>query len=375
MRPQYPRPWLALVVAAFALSAGRAGADPASAPLPLALEWIAPAQCPARAEVLRDVARLVGPAATLERPVAARALLFRGEDERWHVQITTFGESGGERSLDAASCEALTRATVLVLAIRIKPGLVIAGSGSDAALPAPAPGAAGADAGSIAPAPTDAPPTAPPAPPVVTAPLAAQQPEGRATDAQGPAPETRPSTTPPLASDGRLAVGALVMGTLGELPSAEAGGGFVVGYARDRFRAELHGETGFVQQGSAGTNLGGGSIRAAGGGLRACYGPTWGAFAVLGCVDGEVDWLWVNGYGTSQRRDRNAGRLELGAGPQGRWRLASRFAVRLDVEALVPLARPTFVTVDLAGNQQGATISKPGPYGGRVGLGIDAFFF
>ena len=180
---------------------------------------------------------------------------------------------------------------------------------------------------------------------------------------------------------GRLPVSVRVTVELASCPSGtwlhvtEAGGGFVVGYARDRFRAELHGETGFVQQGSAGTNLGGGSIRAAGGGLRACYGPTWGAFTVLGCVDGEVDWLWVNGYGTSLRQDRNAGRLDLGAGAQGRWRLASRFALRLDVEALVPLARPTFVTEDLAGNPQGTAISKPGPYGGRVGLGIDAFFF
>jgi hypothetical protein len=373
MRPQYPRPWLALVVAAFALSAGRAGADPASAPAPLALEWIAPAECPTRADVLRDVARLVGPAATPDRPVAARALLFRGEDQRWHVQITTLGESGGERSLDAASCEALTRATVLVLAIRIKPGLVIPGATPGAMPPAPAAAEAGPDAGAIVPPAAAAPSTPPPVPPVLTAPLAAQQPEGRATDAEAAPTETRPSAV--VASDRRFAVGALVMGTLGELPSAEAGGGVAVGFTRGRFRAELHGETGFVQQGTAGTNLGGGSIRAAGGGLRACYGPTSGAFTVLGCADGEVDWLWVDGYGTSKRQDQNAGRIDLGAGVQGRWRLASRFALRLDVEALVPLARPSFVTEGASGKQEGVAISKPAPYGGRVGLGIDALFF
>jgi hypothetical protein len=84
---------------------------------PLDLEWIAPPGCPARDAVLDDVPRILGPKKA-EAPiarVAARAVLFRGEDARWHVVITVSDEGAGERTLEASSCEEVTNAAAMPL--------------------------------------------------------------------------------------------------------------------------------------------------------------------------------------------------------------------------------------------------------------------
>ena len=93
---------------------------------PLDLEWIAPSGCPSRAKVLDDIARILDRPRT-ESPlarVAARAAPFRGEDGRWHVVLTISGDAAGERTLDASSCEELSNAAELVLALRVDPALL-----------------------------------------------------------------------------------------------------------------------------------------------------------------------------------------------------------------------------------------------------------
>ncbi len=346
----------------------------------LDLDWDAPAECPARGAVLADVARLVGPtpppAATGQ--VSARAHVFRSEDGRWHVHIVTLGESGGERTLNAATCEALTAATVIVLAVRVKPSLMVEGPAGDEATSSPAPPAVpGASASAQQPM--------PPAPPVVEPPPAPPWPNALPVP---PAPPPTPvmGTTPPPTVDASntaqtdprrssLYAGAALLGTLGELPRADGSPEIEVGYTHGRLQLELHGEMTFNQEASATAGIA--SVHAAGGGVRGCYGPTFGRFAVFGCGDAEIDWMWASGatgQGIVSTMDRNSGWVTVGVGTGVRLSLGRRFAVRTLIEGLAPVAPPTFITLDHIGNKKG-TVYEPSAVWGRAGLGLEAIFY
>jgi hypothetical protein len=153
-------------------------------------------------------------------------------------------------------------------------------------------------------------------------------------------------------------------------------------YSRGRLHVEAQGETGFVQHATATpvsgvstANLGGGQVREAGGGLRGCYGPSYGALAILGCAGAEIDWMHVSGYGSASPRSADAAWVSLEAGAQGRWTLTHWFALRADVECLVPLARPTFTVEDSEMTATVGHVYQPSAVWGRLGLGAEVTFF
>jgi hypothetical protein len=345
-----------LVMAGLAARSRLALAAPADSE-PLDLEWIAPSACPTRATALDDIARILD-RSTTEPPLArvtARALLFRGEDARWHVVLTVSGDAAGERTLDASSCEELTNAAALVLALRIDPTLLM----PEPVLP---PGSATTPSPAVAPSPPPAdgasPPVIPPEP----------------TSAHVPR-RPKKSLEVRLPPRDAFVLGALLVGGAGEMPSVDIAAEVVGGWTRDRLRLELFLATGPVQHASvAGRGEEGASVRLVRGGLRGCYAAIDSRFTLSGCATGEVDGLWVDGSGTSIPEDARAGELALGVGALGTWRVARRFALRVQVDGLVPFPRPSFVIDDSAGKAV-VQVYRPFVVVGRAAFGAEVSFF
>ena len=330
MRGRLPQGVVAIFIAGLATDSRPAFATPHDAG-PLDLEWIAPPGCPAREAVLDDVARILGPKKTeapLDR-VAARAVLFRGDDARWHVVLTVSGEGAGERTLEASSCEEVTNAAALVLALRVDP------TSFAPEMPLPSPAAI--------------------------------------ASALPPAPD-QPLEPDSTARDGIL-VGAAVAGGVGALPSADLGIEATATLKRGRLRLEPLLGTSLVQHAdAAGPTLEGAALRLARGGVRGCYAAIDLRLMLSGCVTGEVDWLWANGYGATTPENVNAGEIALGAGALATWRLTRSVVLRAQFAGLVAVSPPSFVIDDTAGNVI-SQVYRPAVLMGRAALGAEVPFF
>jgi hypothetical protein len=331
MRGRLPQGVVAIFIAGLATGGRPAFATPHDAG-PLDLEWIAPPGCPAREAVLDDVARILGPKKT-EAPlarVAARAVLFRDEDARWHVVLTVSGEGAGERTLEASSCEEVTNAAALVLALRVDP------TSFAPEMPLPSPPAAIASA-------------LPPAPD------------------QPPEPDS-------TSRDGML-LGTAVEGGVGALPSTDLGIEVTATLKRGRLRLEPLLGTSLVEHAdAAGSTSEGAALRLARGGLRGCYAAIDLRLTLSGCVTGEVDWFWAKGYGATTPENVNAGEIAFGAGALATWRLTRSVVLRAQLEGLVAVSPPSFVIDDTAGNVT-SQVYRPAALMGRAAIGAEVPFF
>jgi hypothetical protein len=175
---------------------------------------------------------------------------------------------------------------------------------------------------------------------------------------------------------GSLSVGASVLAATGELPSFEGSAELELGYEVRGFRIELHSETGLVDDVlvRGGTGSPGATFRAAGGGVRGSYGPSFGALAFFGGGDCEVDAVWANGQGFARSFGPKTAWVTLGALVGARYRVATRLAIHAFGEGLLPMERPTFTTVTSTGEQD-RVVHKPSAVWGQVGVGVDAIFF
>ncbi len=362
MRGRLAQAVVAIFIVGLAMGSRPAFATPHDAG-PLDLEWIAPPGCPTRDAVLDDVTRILGPKRTeaLAR-VAARAVLFRGEDARWHVVITVSGEAGGERTLEASSCEEVANAAVLVLALRVdptsfapemplSPPAAIASAFPPSEAPVPAPSA-------VPPQPLTPPPSAPRGQP---APLAG---------AEAPPDQSAAPNSP---SHYGILVGTAVGGGIGALPSADLGIEVTATLKRGRLRLEPLLGTSLVQHADVVASEGA-ALRLARGGLRGCYAAIDLRLTLSGCVTGEVDWFWADGYGATTPENANAREVAFGAGALTTWRLAGRVVLRAQLEGLLAVSPPTFVIDDTAGNVA-SQVYRPAALIIRAALGVEVPFF
>jgi hypothetical protein len=119
----------------------------AQAPLPLSLDWQAPAECPREGDVRAELARItrVRPGHTLT-PLVASAVVERvGQGYATRLRTERAGNRGA-RKLEAGDCGTLVRTVTLVLALAFGSGVELterAGTngarlGADTAEPAPA---------------------------------------------------------------------------------------------------------------------------------------------------------------------------------------------------------------------------------------------
>lgn len=90
------------------------------APAPIEIEWNAPPECPAPAELRASVVQLLGGERTRE-PVRAEATVVR-EGEGYAAQLVlAVGEQRSERRLEASGCAALADAVAVVVAVTVDP--------------------------------------------------------------------------------------------------------------------------------------------------------------------------------------------------------------------------------------------------------------
>jgi hypothetical protein len=85
------------------------------------LELVAsPAECPAGAEIERDIGRLVG-TGPRERGTLRAVVDVAGSDEQgWRARVQSeYGGEIGERTLEGATCRAVARAAALVISLTI----------------------------------------------------------------------------------------------------------------------------------------------------------------------------------------------------------------------------------------------------------------
>jgi len=101
-------------------------ADP-SRPTSINLDWDAPPGCPDGAAVRAEALRLIGPTTQGSRHLKASASILPAPGKGWTLSLATNLDGVmGERTLSGASCESLSDAAALMLALILNPDLVVA---------------------------------------------------------------------------------------------------------------------------------------------------------------------------------------------------------------------------------------------------------
>lgn len=325
---------------------------------PIALSWRGPASCPSEARVRQRVDDLVA-GATVGRPLAADVVVVEAAG-RFHVEMRlTHERGGGERRLDAATCEEIAEATALVVALAYDPEAVAANQarasegGGDAAAGGSEDGGGAPD---LAPPPNILPlppvvPTAPP-PPVAPPPVVVPP----------PPPRPRVATT-------RFVAAPLVGVELGALPSAAALVGGELGLRLDPFDVRVRGLFALPVRETVPDRDAGGDFDRWTLGPATCFAP-WrsrravegrlGGLRVAPCLGLELGQLRGRGFGV-QNPDEGAA---LWVAPTAEGHLALTLLPWLELEltlaAVVPLRRPDFVL------QQVGIVHRAAPLTGRT---------
>jgi hypothetical protein len=124
------------------VGASRAWAQGAAMDAAFDLHWSAPADCPDGPHVREEVLRLAGRQAPPSRHLKAQAVLRPDEHQGWILTLTTELDGiAGERHLSGISCQSLSEAASLTLALLLNPEAKIESppKPAPAALPPPEP--------------------------------------------------------------------------------------------------------------------------------------------------------------------------------------------------------------------------------------------
>src|SRR6266540_4083829 len=287
-------------------SANVAPSDRAVDP-PILVTWTAPEECPPIDELRAEIRRLAGPVASpAERPEANATVRRAGKDS-WLLTLTTrSGALGGQRKLIAADCGELMRATALVLALMINPNAV-------------------------------APPPPPPPPP-------------------GPV--------------GRFALGLNGFLGSGLLPGAVVPGvGLRIAWGRE-ISIEVRGNLWLSRNSETTADpTVGGSFDLIDVGAGACVSARRDSRVSPGaCLGGSVLRSEGRGFGVSNPERETAWWSGAYVEADVQLRAAPRHALRISVEAMVPLGRPTFALRGVG------PVWQPSVFGARGTLGWELHF-
>jgi hypothetical protein len=110
--------------------------------------------------------------------------------------------------------------------------------------------------------------------------------------------------------------------------------------------------------------------------LRGCAGVVRGAFDLGPCLEGEFAFMSASGEAPSvttfEPKDQLGRWISLGGGLLGSWSPSRALAVFVRGDALVPLARPSFVVSSGPSND---LVHRPAALAGRGALGLQLRFF
>lgn len=329
----------------------------------LRLSWHAPPGCPTERQV-RDAALRTVPSEAPREHLDAEVEVERGE--RWTVTIRTkrAGIAAAERRLDATSCEALADATAVILALALVP------SQPDESPPIGAPGSAqgpGEVAGPPSPSTAAAAAADPGAAPVAASaptptPIAAAAPAGAAPDAVDRAAPSREPYAHALAAGASLATDGTT------LPGPALGVRASVGWTPSRARLELAGAAYADQSKTTGISAAGATFTLLVAGARGCWAIVRDAVELSPCAGADVQIVKAHGYGASANYDASAAWLSATGGALVRVPVTRWLALRGDVDAVVPLSRPTFVV------EGDGAVHRPKALGVRAGIGAELLF-
>jgi hypothetical protein len=315
------------------LSAARiAGAqsDSAAADLPLELEWSAPEGCPSQSDVLTRVRGLLGEHRSAERPVTKVKGAVRqttahdgtGAELVLETHVTRQGATplSGRRTLAGATCDEVTSAGALVIALAIDPEAV---TEEQARVETPAEAAPATKSDTT-------PDTAPPAPtPPAPAPVNVAPPANRAT-AGGPS------------ADGMIA--ARVALDVGSLPAPALGFFLAGGFAVGRLRAEL--AAGYflprfaaAPDGTGATENKGADVSLPVADVRGCYALVPGRLTLDGCLAMEAGALVAVGEGFDRSTTSVSPWLAAEAALAIAYRARPSLSFGASAGALVPFGR------------------------------------
>jgi hypothetical protein len=279
-----------------------------------ALVWSAPTECPDAATIEQYVDDVLGDGNFGPLAVRASGTVSRTTEGRYAVtlELDAGAAQPSRRALDAEDCEAVSRASALLIALAIR-----------------------ARAAPIVPPPP--PPVAPPAPP------------------------------PPQRARGFVSV--LGEADVGAVPTPTLGLGLAVGARWPRLLLEssfaYFAPRSTTAKGSADV---GARFQMMTLGARACAPITVTALWLAPCLGAGVDRVGAPGFGARVTRRPTAwdavGRFGLLAG----WDISSIISARAEIEGVLPLARPEF-EVDGVGD-----VFRRAPVGGRAGLGLQLQF-
>jgi hypothetical protein len=279
---------------------------------PLELNWQAPAGCPDGAAILRYIAKVVGDTEP-SLPMHARANVSRLAADRWLADLTVGTTAGEEsvRTFEGPTCESVSEAAALVVALALHPG-------------------------------------AEPSPP----PSFHRQPEPNAS---------------PDRSRGLIA--AAFAGDVGTTPTPTYGAEIAVRWAFGGVRWEPFAAYFRRQPGHlASDEKVGAQFTLIGGGVRGCF-PLPGVASWLApCLGGGLDWMRATGFGAVTPKNAAIWSSNLRAGVQASWSPSAIVTPRLEAEAVVPLARPEFVVIG------GGSVHRQAPVVLRVGVGMELHF-
>lgn len=334
---------MASMACALWLGSTRAAAaeESANTAMAFALAWDAPSTCPTRDEVDARVRGLLAGSQrkeTAQEETAQANVVVTHRRETWNAEIRTrVGDAQGRRTLSAASCDRLASATALVIALTIDPDL------------------------QVEPSPPSEPP--PKAPEPVT-----PQPPSHDAD----------SRSVPVADSLRFGVRLAAGGGVGSLPSATGGVALGLSLNLRPWTFEAYGEGWLSRSATAPSPAGaGGDFSLLDGGVRGCI-TTNGQVFVGACAGIEVDRVQAQGYGVT--REDSASRMWLAPRAGGKLgvRITDNLELPLEIDLLVPLARPSFA-LESARSLEGPasrvdTIFRPAPVAVRASLGL-AFLF
>jgi hypothetical protein len=376
---------------------------------PVELQWSAPSGCPGREDVLAGVARILGEArGGTRQAVSARASVSKVAPDKWQVQLTTrTGPSEGERTVEAQSCQALADTVALILALAANPESTPSPPAVVASPPAATP-TSSPSVPRIAPTNTtanvEATPTA-----IANAnansnansnatgnttgnttananvnttgnttanatPTAA--PTAATTPATGPSPARVEDKTPPPRSPSlhkpahRLAASLSAVGSVGALPQLAPGGEVALATRIWRLRFEAAGSYWASQTTAPSGSNESATFSLVSTDVRAGYVFSVGPLDLAPSLVAEADFITGSAKGlTTTPLPTSTTWVALGGGGWVFWGLTREIALRFGLEAVIPVARPSFeVTHGTSGN--GSPLFEPAAVGGKGTIGL-----
>ena len=341
----------------------------------VALEWIAPDECPVASYVEQEVGRLLGGAPfTQAARLRARAEVAHS-GQSWRVRLVTVGDQGeGHRELTAETCRSAADATALILALAIDPRRVASfAQGSPASEPPDA------DSGPIATFPPLPLPDASTATPAAPAPATTPAPAPAPTPAPAPAPTPTPTPTPTPATPTPppiLIAGLDAVADLGTLPSAAPGIHATLAAAlgsapwlRLEIGAALWGAQSILAPSTASGYF---ELRTFD--VLACALAPLARWALGACAGAEI--AWISAHGISETDSTESSDVQwpvVLAQPTTSFLLGSGFSLRASVGVGFGINVPTFVAKGVPPFAE-VVIHRPDVIAKRADLGLEVRF-